>query len=396
MAAQKQAAPASTDESLLPPPQKKQRADGLDSRRARIAVVGAGSWSQGWHLPQLHRNPKSEVAAIVDPSTAGSWNSGSLKSTEELGKLYDVPVFSDICDLLQSDTAASVDGVLIASSHTSHYGIAIDAMKAGLHILVEKPMTVDVTQAHKLALAVASYEKTFMINNSANFRQQAIHARRLVQAGEVGAVEHVSCYLMTKMRDFLNLPSNTTWCKPSGNMLGNGFAWGQLSHTLAWVYMVTGLSPVRVFCDMNYSKSTGADLYDSASIRCSNGALVSVQGVATLPKSNESGKLVENKIFGTEGCILYCGNDEDAESGDLVLTRHDGRNQRMPGFHFENTSKEGTGPESLQAFIDGCLGNEFFNAADVTIGVKVVQTVEAMYRSAKSGCAETVVSSVGV
>ena len=33
---------------------------------ARIAVVGTGWWGQGWHLPHLHRNPDSVVAAIVD------------------------------------------------------------------------------------------------------------------------------------------------------------------------------------------------------------------------------------------------------------------------------------------------------------------------------------------
>ncbi|CAJ1449133.1 unnamed protein product, partial [Effrenium voratum] len=50
------------------------------------------------------------------------------------------------------------------------------------------------------------------------------------------------------------------------------FAWGQSCHTLAWVYWVAGLSPESVFCKMVRSKSTGADIFTSAIIQCTNGA----------------------------------------------------------------------------------------------------------------------------
>merc|ERR1711879_592833 len=105
------------------------------------------------------------------------------------------------------------------------------------------------------------------------------------------------------------------------------------------------------------------DIYDSCTIRCTNGATISVQGVAALPGGNavnsnspKMGKLIENKVFGTEGCIPYSGDDAYPTSGDLRLLRHDEKNQKFPGFYFENTAKEGDGPESLHAFISSCLG----------------------------------------
>ena len=39
-----------------------------DSKPARIAVIGAAWWSQGWHIPQLHRNPNAELVAIMQRS----------------------------------------------------------------------------------------------------------------------------------------------------------------------------------------------------------------------------------------------------------------------------------------------------------------------------------------
>ena len=55
----------------------------------------------------------------------------------------------------------------------------------------------------------------------------------------------------------------------------NGFARGQLSHTLAWVFGVTGLEPQTVYSQMVLSETSGADIYDAATVRCTNGALIS-------------------------------------------------------------------------------------------------------------------------
>ena len=43
------------------------------------------------------------------------------------------------------------------------------------------------------------------------------------------------------------------------------------------------------------------------------------------------------------------------------------------------------GPESIHAFVDACRGLDAYNGASATVGLRVVQTLDAMYRSAKSG-----------
>merc|ERR1711862_440343 len=127
---------------------------------------------------------------------------------------------------------------------------------------------------------------------------------------------------------------------------------------LAWIYMVTDLTPVSVCCQMGYSEKTGADIFDSAIVCCSNGATISVQGVAALPFKSytESSKQIDNKIFGSEGMLMYSGEDYHPSSGDLILKRHDKTEEKIPGFYFENYSAEGDGPESVQEFLSGCLG----------------------------------------
>ena len=52
--------------------------------------------------------------------------------------------------------------------------------------------------------------------------------------------------------------------------------------------------------------------------------------------------------------------------------------------------KEGLGPESLRCFLDACRGEAVENAADAELGLLVVQTIEAMYKSAMSGAVESI------
>lgn len=363
------------------------------AKRARIAVVGAGWWSQVAHLPHLQRNLESDITAIVEPCPAPrSTLKKDMQTTEELATLYGVPVLSTVEEFLESAAAKETDGILICSSHASHHEIGMKVMKAGFHVMMEKPMATDPKEAHELALQASKSDKLFMVNNTANFRDSAKKVHDLIKEGKVGQIKHVQCYFGSPLLWLFDDPENVGWVKPSGTMLGNGFGWGQMSHTLAWAYLVTGLSPKSVMCQMVYSDKSGADLWDSAIVRCTNGATMSIQGVASLPfKSySGSGKQIDNKIFGTEGMLTYSGNDKDSSSGSIVLTRHDGADQEIPGFDFENYELDSEGPESLKAFIAGCLGKPVFNAADASVALKAVQTIDAMYRSAKSGRAEDV------
>ena len=90
------AAPAKKAKTDAPPP-------------ARIAVIGAAWWAQGWHLPQLQRNPDAEIAAIMQRSeqpTAAAFLKLTLETKTQLAARYaDVPIFSS-CEALLADEAA--------------------------------------------------------------------------------------------------------------------------------------------------------------------------------------------------------------------------------------------------------------------------------------------------
>merc|ERR1712087_542531 len=95
------------------------------------------------------------------------------------------------------------------------------------------------------------------------------------------------------------------------------------------------------------------------------------------------------------GALFFSGNDRDPSSGRLEWLQGDKDAGNVGaveiqcpelGFEFEDLDQEGIGPESLQCFIDACLHrDDYYVGADSLVGLRSVQTIDAMYRSHVSG-----------
>jgi len=425
-----------------------------------IAVIGAGWWSQGWHLPHLSRNSNIKIVVVDQSQNPTSNLNPNLESLSSLAKRYDdAPYFHSTQEMLQDPIIGpTLDGAIIATPHASHYSIGELLLKEGMkrqqevngnsddyrpiHILMEKPMTTDVHEGKKLHDLVTTYKQelkgkgSFMINHSANYRNQTQKAKDIVSSGQIGHVRHITAFFASPLSWIFEDPNNNGWNEAFGNMLGNGFCWGQSSHLLAWIYHVcpSTLEPIKVFCAMNHSNITGADVSHGATIICKDNqrtdnnqnddnddVIMSMSGTSLLPGNAHSdppiGKRIRIKIFGSKGAIIYTGDDRDDTSGrlELRLADNDGQVEHPcgdnVGFDFENLDQDGEGPESLQNFLDACLtynssprdkkgtyattyekedGDSYYVGADSLVGLKTVQTLDAMYRSDVSRQAEDV------
>ncbi|KAL7533665.1 hypothetical protein ACHAXR_006564, partial [Thalassiosira sp. AJA248-18] len=198
--------------------------------------------------------------------------------------------------------------------------------------------------------------------------------------------------------------STTPWKAPASSgeeedavddktpMSGNGYAWGQLAHVLAWIYAVLGTGdntgtediaiPAKVYCTMSHATNTGADVSLAAVITCRDGVTFSLTGTALLPGSQYAdppiGKQIKVELFGENGSLMYGGDDKIPDSGRLELrktavgTKEDGQSEfpcsdqdwsellgqsaseLKDGFYFEDVDTVGTGPGSMKAFLDAC------------------------------------------
>jgi predicted dehydrogenase len=346
-------------------------------RKARIGVIGAGWWAAVNHLPILKANDDCEIVAI---------NRLGAEELAELQRKFDVPLgFEDYRAMLDE---VPMDGVVISSPHVLHHEHAVAALAHGCHLLVEKPLTTTTADAHELVAKADAVGKQVIVPYGWNFKGWTGEARALVANGEIGQIEHVVLQMASALEDLfagqpmketvghMFRPPPSTWADPAR---AGGYGWGQLVHALGLLFRIADLKPSRVFAITGKS-STGVDYYDAAVVRFANGATASVSGSATLPKHR--GNQIDLRIFGSEGVLLL-----DIERERLEVRRRDGRDTvvEMPAGSGAYTCEK-----PLNALVDICLGRQVENQSPGTVGMRAVEVLDAVYRSAQSGRLEEV------
>lgn len=162
---------------------------------------------------------------------------------EDAKKKATVPVFSSHQELIESKTC---DAIIIATPHYDHPPIAIDAFKAGLHVLSEKPIAVSVKAARELN---EIYEKNYKhLKFGIMFNQRTLPVyrklRELVASGELGEISRVTWLITDWFRTWTYYASGgwrATWAGEGGGVLIN-----QCPHNLDLMQWVTGMMPHRV------------------------------------------------------------------------------------------------------------------------------------------------------
>jgi predicted dehydrogenase/threonine dehydrogenase-like Zn-dependent dehydrogenase len=117
------------------------RAVKADSGRIRVALVGAGGFAQGMHLPNLLRlRDRYEVHCIMSRT--------GINARAAAQQWQAVYATTDFEEVLEDDR---VELVIIATRHNLHAGLALRALKAGKHVLVEKPLAITEAELQTLA-----------------------------------------------------------------------------------------------------------------------------------------------------------------------------------------------------------------------------------------------------
>src|SRR5215218_6198769 len=93
----------------------------------RLALVGCGRIAQVAHLPALEKADGVQLVAVSDPSRAVA---------EAVARRYGVASVTDLARLLADET---VEAVVVAAPDRFHHAIATEVLRAGKHVLVEKP-----------------------------------------------------------------------------------------------------------------------------------------------------------------------------------------------------------------------------------------------------------------
>lgn len=140
-----------------------------------VAVIGAGFWGKN-HIRVLSELPNVNLKAICDVDQ---------ERAAKLGVAYRIPYYTRLDMLLDR---RDVEAVTICTPTVTHYSIALRALKAGKHILVEKPMTSTLEEAETLIREAESRKLTLAVGFIERFNPAVQYLKRLVDGKQLGRV----------------------------------------------------------------------------------------------------------------------------------------------------------------------------------------------------------------
>lgn len=288
--------------------------------QVRIGIVGFGNQGSAYvkHIHQEKIIEGAVIAAVCDI------NKSKLAAQCEKFDLT-CPQFTSHEAMFQS---GEIDAVIITTPHYFHPPIAIDAMKAGLHVLSDKPAGVYTKQVKEM---IAESEKHPDLVFGMMFNQRTNEAyrkmREMIAGGELGQIKRVNWIITDWYRSQSYYDSGAwraTWRGEGGGVLFN-----QAPHQLDLLPWIVGMMPVKMQAHCHFGKWHNIETEDdvSAYMEFANGATgVFITTTGDLPGTNRL------EILGTKGKLV-------CESGSRLIFFENAMDER----EFNRTYKGGFG-----------------------------------------------------
>jgi predicted dehydrogenase len=328
-------------------------------------------------MPLLKARQDVELIGVAAPTQ---------KTRDRVQTSFEIPFATpDFRELL----TRPLDAVVISSPHGFHYQQAKASLQAGLHVLVEKPMTLLAREAWELVELADSSQRVLMVPTGYHYLPMVLAARDQMLQGAVGQVEYMLCHIGSALR---TLYTGTPWPYGMDNIpdpkdyysdpkiSGGGQGYSQLSHSVMLLLWLTGLRAVEVFAYMT-APNARVDMYDALVARFDNGSIATLSGAGTQPPNDPKHEL-DIRIFGSEGELRL-----DLYREWMKVNRNDNHNYSLnvqPG----DGDYACDGP--LDLFVDLIQGRTAENLSPGHVAAKTIELIENAYRSVASGRPERV------
>jgi predicted dehydrogenase len=250
----------------------------------RIALVGCGQISRA-HIGAIQEVEGLEICAVCDRD-----RDRTRKAADLAGGAQE---YSDLGELLREERP---DAVHILTPPTTHSDLAIQAMEAGCHVLVEKPMAVSLEQADSMIAAARDNQVKLCTNHNYLFKPSVVKARQLVEGGAIGDVVHVHSYygLSGEARAYTDTAGRAHWAQRLPGGAFTNFSPHLIYLQLAFLREVDSVAGVTLV----HGNGAGKPATEMDALLQGSGA----SGVMTISiRAKPYAKFVD--IYGTKGIV---------------------------------------------------------------------------------------------
>ena len=319
-----------------------------------IGLVGTGSL--GTYLGEQFRDAEgATIAALADVSDRNRHAAGEALAVSADRRFEAYGAMLDAVDL---------DAVVIATPHSLHYEQIVTAMDRGLHVLCEKPLTVDLDHARDLVRRDEESPRTLMVGYQRHVDPAFVEAARRIDEF-AGPPTFVTAEITQNWIEH----QRGAW-RTNPVLSGGGQLYDTGSHLVAGVLWTTGLTPATVSAEM---------VFDDADERVDVQAMVNVEfeegTVASISVSGDAPQVREHiHVSGPEDTVYVTG--EGWADREVSIIDAEG------GEYYPPSGDES--PTKAEAFLDAIeTGSE--PPATARDALAVTAVTEAAYESARTG-----------
>jgi predicted dehydrogenase len=360
----------------------------MSENKLRVAVLGAGAWARGAHIPGWKRDPRCEVVALCDVER---------DRAETMAAEFDIPVADN--DWQAVIGRSDIDVVDVATPSHTHLELAQAALEAGKHVLCEKPVAFDFRQTLRAAELAERKGLRTKLGFTFRYSPGVLYAKSLIDEGFIGdpfifnGYEQNSQWLDTQnpLRQVDHAADQSVL--HTSSLEGYGAPIIDIGHW--WVgadyNRVTGI--MRNFIPERVVRATGQMMrmnIDDGDIfigEYANGAIGSIQ-TSYVTVGNYPG--IEARIYGSKGAIICRLIEEFGIAETIKIATPDGvefKQQEIPAHFYPHGGVPTESWRSLfyanliKDFIDEILSGAGESKGGFRDGAWVQEVVNAVERS---------------
>ncbi len=329
-------------------------------RKVRYGIVALGDISQEAMIPGVKHTGNSEITALVtgDPQKARQ-----VSESYAVSAVYSYEQFDQ---LLQS---GSIDAIYLATPNWRHAEFAVPALKAGIHVLLEKPMEVSSQKCQEIIDAQKSTGAKLMIAYRLHFEPATLSVVDLIRSGKIGELRFFSSAFAQKLK-----PQNHR--ARSGTAAGPVFDMGP--YPINAVRNLFEAEPIEVSAMGSRHPEAGlGDFDDTVAVTLRFPGNLLAQFVISYVGND----IDSYTVVGTEGDLVVLPGFTYGKSLEYQLTV--GKNKEHESF--KNTDQFGG---EMRYFSD-CILHDKDPEPDGEEGLLDVRVIEAVLRSLESRMPQT-------
>ncbi|HUT58370.1 MAG TPA: Gfo/Idh/MocA family oxidoreductase [Phycisphaerae bacterium] len=325
-----------------------------------VAVIGGGGWGKN-HVRNFAEIPTSRLKTICD------LNEKTLAAHKAAYKSVEVST-----DAAQVFADPEVQAVVIATDAPSHYRLARQALDAGKHVLVEKPMTLSPAEAEDLVRRADASSRVLMVGHLLEYHPCVLQLRDMVDKGRLGALRYMYCQRVNL--GVVRKDENAWWSLAPHDVSIILYIFQAEPVTVTaqgQAYLREGVEDV-VFAQLKFADGRMAHIhvswFDPHKIR--KVTLVGTDKMATFDDMDASEKIrIYDKGVDVAGSVVGYDQALSIRSGDILIPKTPaGEPLRLECLHFLECIEKGKTPRS-----------------DARDGLRVVRVLDAATRSLKAG-----------